>query len=310
MNQLIVPWSVTSAVVRDQRDQLINFWISCPDDLLESIWSGPTGQVTREMIAQLSPTFYFTENQVAIRNRLGEFLQAGFHQPGAVKAILCTFLLSPPGQFRILNPESHLPAWLVPAYRSLYETGTSLANSTNVSPTPALSSIEPPKTLNINPSTPDFGAFPETLADFVSNRLQLNRLLGLSNLYYIDPDDQEIKNELLTLRSQLAELMLKENDATFEGLFASDFGDRYWSLVRSGIQSIPLDSSLDDLRLRLKEKLSPEKGGGFGTPGSIAAFLVAMMLYQPGTMQVEDAERKLPSWLLQGYNDVFASAIN
>ena len=42
------------------------------------------------------------------------------------------------------------------------------------------------------PLQPDFGQFPDTLQELVGNRIQLNRLLGLSNLYYIDPEDQEI----------------------------------------------------------------------------------------------------------------------
>ena len=52
---------------------------------------------------------------------------------------------------------------------------------------------------------PDFGVFPETLHELVGNRVQLNRLLGLSNLYYIDPEDQEILQELRQVRLSLIE---------------------------------------------------------------------------------------------------------
>ena len=114
-----------SAVARGQRDQLIRLWLACPDDVLESLWGGGAGQASREMVAKLSPTSFFSDSQIALRNRLGEFLRGGFQQPGAVKAVLATFLLSPPGQFRIINPESHLPSWLIPSYRSLYEQGQS-----------------------------------------------------------------------------------------------------------------------------------------------------------------------------------------
>ena len=120
---VVESWSITSAVLRGQRDQLIHFWLSCPDDVLEFLWEGTAGQVTREMVAQLDLTTFFSEPQVALRNRLGDFLRGGFQQPGAVKAVISTFLLSPPGQFQIVNPESHLPGWLVPSYRSLYEQG-------------------------------------------------------------------------------------------------------------------------------------------------------------------------------------------
>ena len=65
----------------------------------------------------------------------------------------------------------------------------------------------------------------------------------------------------------------------------------------------------EQLKLEAKNRLSPELGGGFGTPGSASAFVVAMMFYEPGTMQVEDAEQKLPSWLIDGYKEIFSSAI-
>ena len=152
--------------------------------------------------------------------------------------------------------------------------------------------------------------FPSSLTDLLSNRLQLNRLLGLSNLYYIDPEDQEIRDELLNLRQQLAQLLLNADDSVLEKAFDSDFADRYWALVRSGIQSVPLDVSMEQLKDQIKIKLNPAEGGGFGQPGSVSAFLVAMTLYQPGTMQVEEAENKLPKWLFAGYQEIFSSALN
>ena len=40
------------------------------------------------------------------------------------------------------------------------------------------------------------------------DRIFLNRILGLSNLYYIDPEDQEILTELREVRLQTVQLML------------------------------------------------------------------------------------------------------
>ena len=113
------PWLVSSAVVREDRDNLVRFWLACPDDVLEPLWNGSLGQATREMVAQLVPTTFFSDQQINVRNQLGQFLQGGFQQPGAIRAVIATFLLSPPGQFRIVNPQKHLPAWLVPSYLSL-----------------------------------------------------------------------------------------------------------------------------------------------------------------------------------------------
>ena len=43
------------------------------------------------------------------------------------------------------------------------------------------------------------------------DRVFLNKILGLSNLYYIDPEDQEILQELREVRLQTVQLMLSVN---------------------------------------------------------------------------------------------------
>ena len=56
---VVESWSFTSAVLRGQRDQLISFWLACPDDVLESLWGGTAGQVTSQMVAELNLTTFF-----------------------------------------------------------------------------------------------------------------------------------------------------------------------------------------------------------------------------------------------------------
>ena len=118
----------------------------------------------------------------------------------------------------------------------------------------------------------------------------------------------KIRDELLELRSKLAELILRTDDSSLESSFSTDFADRYWS-VRSGIQSVPLSPEMEKIKESVKAKLTPSLGGGFSSPGAISAFLVAMMLYEPGSMRVDDAEHKLPSWLLSGYQEIFSVAL-
>ena len=93
------------------------------------------------------------------------------------------------------------------------------------------------------------------------------------------------------------------------GLFEGDLAERFMALVRSGVQKealTPQESAFKDSATRM---LQPASGGGFGQPGAINAFLVAMMFYEPGTMQVEQAEQKLPSWLLPHYQQAFAAPL-
>jgi hypothetical protein len=291
------PWSAGSCGALGQRDALARFWLACPDDLLPSLWSSPLGEATRQLVRQLNPQSSFSPEQVALRNAIGERLQAGFQAPLAIQLALASWLYSPPGLLKIANPQANLPAWLLPAYQELYEAGAAPAG-----PAPAaVPATELPQ--------PDFGEFPATLQELVGNRIQLNRMLGLSNLYYIDPDDQEILQELRQLRLSLVEAIGRCPEQQLEQLWATDLGDRYWAMVRSGVQKEPLNPAEEAQKQAATTRLQPTQGGGFGTPGAINAFLAAMVYYEPGSMQVEGAEQKIPAWLLAPYQQIFAAPL-
>ncbi len=290
------PWSLSNCVAVGDRDALARLWIAAPQDHLDSFWSSPLGDSTRRMVRQLTPQTILAPEQVACRDALGAwFNQHGLSHPLAPQLMLANFLFSPPGLLKINNPEQYFPHWLVIAYRELYElTAPNVAE-----PTPALGGIP----------SPDFGEFPATLQELVHNRIQLNRLLGLSNLYYIDPEDQEILSELVQIRGQLADAILSCPEAELERVWATDLGDRYWALVRSGVQKEPLNPRDEQRKHAATVALTPSLGGGgFGTPGALNAFLVAMMYYLPGTMQVDQPQQKVPAWLLHQYTQTFMQA--
>ena len=95
-----------------------------------------------------------------------------------------------------------------------------------------------------------------------------------------------------------------------EQLWSTELGDRYWALVRSGIQKEQLSEKDTSIRQNAINKLNPSSGGGFGSPGALNAFLITMIYFLPGSMQVDDAEQKIPSWLLPHYRQIFAEAIS
>ena len=295
------PWSVAEVVGRGDRDALLRFWLTAPEDLLESLWASPLGDVSQALIKQLHAQFPFTDDQRAVRDLINQRLQHGLERPGTIQLLMAVFLLSPPGQLRIADAQRWLPAWLLSSYQDLYE-GT--ATSELKLSSPQVSSSTPPTV-----PQPDFGIFPESLQELIGNRIQLNRMLGLSNLYYIDPEDQEILQELLQIRRQFAAAIDRCSETDLEKLFQTDLGDRYWAMVRSGVQKESMSPEDQAFKERAVQKLSPSQGGGFQSPGSTNAFLIAMLFYVPGTMKVDDAHQKIPGWLLQGYNDVFASSL-
>ena len=293
------PWSVAQASVRGDRDELIRFWLAAPEDLLPSLWNSPLGEATSALVRQLSPQFPFTPDQLNLRTTLNQRLQQGLDQPGTSQLLLAIFLVSPAGQFKIANPERWLPDWLQHSYRQLYEGPAAVGTASHEGP------AQPPSTV----PKPDFGVFPSSLRELTGNRIQLNRMLGLANLYYIDPEDQEILAELMQLRRQVAGAIDRCPEGELEQIWGSDFGERYWAIVRSGVQKEALNPADEQVKQRATERLNPAMGGGFGTAGALNAFLVAMLYYVPGQMKVDGAEQKLPSWLLPGYQEVFAKPL-
>jgi hypothetical protein len=286
-------WNLSTCVAAGERDALVRLWLAAPLDQLEAFWMSPLGEATRQLVRQLTPQTVFTPAQVATRDSLGRwFNQHGLQHPLSAQLMLANFLYSPPGLLRINAVEQQFPAWLAAAYRDLYEALPQAAAPVVAAPPAA---------------APDFGVFPATLQDLVNNRIQLNRMLGLSNLYYIDPDDQEIVSELLQLRLQLVEAIGRCPEAQLEQLWATDLGDRYWAMVRSGVQKELLSAADEQRKQAATVTLTPSLGGGgFGSPGALNAFLVAMLYYLPGTMQVDQPQQKLPAWLLEPYQQIFA----
>ena len=258
-------WSLSDAGAGQHREQVARFWIHAPDDALEMLWNSFFGEATRLLILQLTPTTAFSSGQLQLREELLGLMRQGFNQPGAIKVMIAAFLLSPPGTLTISDPETKMPAWLLPAYRQVYERKTQASTS-------------------VQSQSP-----PSTLGEFAANRIQLNRLLGLSNLYYIDPEDQEIRQDLQNLRLLLCQLILDCPPQELHSLFQSDLADRYWALVRSGIQTVPI--------LTVEESIQEI---AFGQPKDVRSLLVALCYQQPSPSILDLVPTDLPGWLLTG----------
>ena len=301
-------WTLAELSAGSSRDALARFWLAAPEDLLPSLWSSSVGEATKQLVRQLDPQYVFTPDQIALRDAIGQRLQAGFQAPMAVQLLIVNFLYSPPGLLRIQNAQANLPAWLLSDYQALFESVTAAPP-----PVPAQAGQESSAQAHQAPAAelphPDFGVFPATLQELIGNRIQLNRLLGLSNLYYIDPEDKEILQELRQVRLSLIEAIERCPESELEYLWSTDLGDRYWALVRSGIQKEALSPVEESKRHSVTQALNPAAGGGFGKPGSVNAFLIAMILFEPGTMRVDGAEHKLPGWLIPQYQQVFAESL-
>ncbi len=296
-------WSTQNLHAQGQREALVKFWLAAPTDLLETLWATPVGNATTELVRQLKDDSQLLPAQIDFRNRINEKLSQGLQQPLAPQMLLANFLYSPIGRLQIANPDQQLPAWFVAIYRNLYEGGP----SSSIASEPVTSTQQSPKNIT---SENDLNVFPSTLQELVSNRIQLNRMLGLSNLHYIDPEDQEILEELLDLRRSFANAIQNCSEDLLQGLWVNDLSDRYWAMVRSGIQKQKMSMLDEQIKQAAVTKLSPAQGGGFDQPGSIGALLIAMLYFEPGTMQVNDPEKNIPAWLLENFQQIFMQALS
>ncbi len=295
-------WSVQNAQAQGQREALATFWLAAPTDLLETLWLSPLGSATAELVKTLEDDSQLMPKDIELRNSINERLGQGLQQPLAPQLLLASFLFSPIGRLKIQSPEQNLPAWFVVIYRNLYESNENPIIQS--APTPSISQIP----TSVNPPE-DLSIFPSTLQELVNNRIQLNRMLGLSNLHYIDPEDQEILEELVELRRAFSNAIQNCPEEAIEGFWGSDLNDRYWAMVRSGIQKQGLASIDEQIKQAAVMKLSPAQGGGFDKPGATNALLVAMLYFEPGTMTVNDPEQNVPAWLIQNFKEIFMQVI-
>jgi hypothetical protein len=258
-------WTLSNAAAGQHREEVARFWIHAPEDALEMLWDSVFGEATRLLITQLTSSTAFSTGQLELRDELFAVMRQGFNQPGSVKVMIAAFLLSPPGTLTISNAETKMPAWLLPTYRQTYQIQHPAA-----APVPTQST-------------------PSTLQEFAANRIQLNRLLGLSNLYYIDPEDQEIRQDLQDLRLLLCQLILNCPPQDLDSLIQPDLADRYWALVRSGIQTeptMPDEKTIKDV--------------AFSQPQDTRSLLVALCYQQPNPSILDQVPIDVPGWLLSG----------
>ena len=252
--------------------ELSHFLTQAPTDFLEPLLSSPFGRVYKLFLERCcTATFPGTaaENR---RNTLSQQLrQVGCDTPEGWAVLLALFPFFPPGQLKVEDAASKLPSWLQTLYAARYEA----------------SAASPP-----SPSPTGQPAF--------EDRIFLNRVLGLSNLYYIDPEDQEILQELREVRLQTVQLMLSVGRDELGRQFQSDFGDRFWAMAQSGVQKESLDANEIQQRDSMQQWLS-QTPNSLHQDGGIQRFAAVLLFNAPGSVRLADPDRNLPAWFLDGY---------
>jgi len=272
--------TVDSAQAEPLALSLSSFIAQAPIDFLEPLLNSPFGRVYKLFLERCCNNA-FSDNCQQHRDGLSQKLrQVGFQEPEGFCLLLALMPFYPPGQLRVEDAASKLPSWLLDLYQRRYEA----------QPTPAAATTTP----NGEPSFTD--------------RIFLNRMLGLSNLYYIDPEDQEILQELRQVRLQALQLLLSTNREQLGRHFSSDFGDRYWAMAQSGLQKEPLDSTEISQRDAVQQWLT-RTPNSLSIEGGIQRFAGALLFAMPGSVQLANPEQNLPAWFLEGFRRYCSTAV-
>ena len=252
--------------------ELSEFLTQAPTDFLEPLLGSPFGRVYKLFLERCCKTKFSGTASENRRNALSQQLrQVGCETPEGWAILLALFPFFPPDQLQVEDAASKLPSWLHALYLARYQPSE---------PTP------PPQTPTDRPG--------------FENRVFLNRILGLSNLYYIDPEDREILQELREVRLQTVQLILSVGRDELGRQFQTDFGDRFWAMAQSGIQKESLDANEVQQRDALQQWLS-QTPNSLHQDGGVQRFAAALLFNPPGAIRLANPDQNLPAWFMDGY---------
>ena len=256
--------------------QISRFISNAPSDFLEPLLTSPFGRVYKLFLERCCCEKLSDVTSEKQRDDLSQQLrQSGCDRQEGWATLLALFPYFPPQQLKVEDAATKLPTWLYDFYTSRYEAPTdSDKSSRSVTAASGIATFE--------------------------DRIFLNKVLGLSNLYYIDPEDKEILQELRQVRLQTVQLMLSVSRDELARQFQADFGDRFWAMAQSGIQKENLDSNEINQRDALQKWLS-ETPQSLHQEGGIQRFAAALLFNSPGTVRLADPDRNLPAWFAEGF---------
>jgi len=260
---------------------------AAPSDFLEALLASPFGRVYRLFLERCCVNQPSSASSQELRETLSQRLRAAGFQTSEGHGLLAALMLFyPPGSLKVEDATSKLPVWLLELYRNRYESTTHAAANT--------AERQDAGSISGRPS--------------FSDRIFLNRILGLSNLYYIDPEDKEILQELRQVRLQTVELMLSASAQELGQHFGSDFGDRFWAMAQSGVQKEALDAGEAAQRDAIQHWLSTTPQS-LHAEGGIQHFAAALLFSLPGSVRLANPEQNLPNWFLEGFRRFNSMAV-
>ncbi len=127
----------------------------------------------------------------------------------------------------------------------------------------------------------------------IQDQAFLGRVSGLINLYAIDSNDADLKQDLAQQRRQIAQIWMDVQTDQLEALYRTAFGQLTQNLIASGFWREPVNSGEDLVRQQLAAIVSAMQH-----PRSLNAFMAALLYVSPKSVSVNSSQL-LPPWLIQ-----------
>jgi len=258
----------------------------CPGDFLEPLMGSSFGRIYKLFLERCCTRGFAGQEIGQRKEQLSQKLRlSGFQGQEGQGLLLALMPFFPPQHLKVEDAATKLPGWLLELYKLRYE----------------------PPTIAWGSQSPETQTAPNGEPSF-NDRIFLNRMLGLSNLYYIDPEDQEILQELRQIRLQVMDLLQSVNRSQLGEHFTGDFGDRYWAMAQSGVQKEALDANEAEKRDEIQHWLSRTQNS-LHQEGGIQRFAAALLFNVPGSVQLANPEQNLPAWFVEGFKRYSSMAI-
>lgn len=309
------------------------FWLQAPVDQLEGLYRSPVGQCYRLLLKTELPAMPLLTEEQQWRDGLARRLSKAMNRPESVNLLLAAMPFFERGKMRLMNATDVVPQWLIGDYSALFDPGLARllsrpAGYLGPAGTAAAGRAIPPQQLQARGTygmagggqpgpglAPQQGMAPPQQAmpqqqqpmplpvmaqrrgndalALLQNQDYLGRMSGLINLYTIDPNDAEVKRELIGLRRQMGQIWLDLNPTQLQALYQTPFGQLYRNFLGCGFSREPLIPEDQQLRGELARYV-----GNMAQPLAINALLAALPFFTPGRIQFGGGEQFIPPWLL------------
>lgn len=305
------------------RQCLSQFWLTAPVDQLDLLYRSVIGECYRVLLAGPLSQEALTQEESAWRSVLSERLTTSFQRPETTNILLAVMPYFPPGKMRVSDPMSQVPEWLQEDYGRLFDQELFQRvwkPAGLLSPSGSAYGQAPDLGIQFGvPSTQSSGSqadarfnqpeIPLRLAReggaaalaMVQNADYVGRMNGLINLHVIDPNDLQVREQLVALRRQLGQIWLDAKPEQVQSLYRNSlFGRLYRDLMASGFPRRELSADDKLLRNQLARKVAD-----MSKPGSINALMAALPFYPPGKIAFSGGERHMPDWLVQEISTIY-----